>query len=230
VARAFQSEHFHVEQARQYLDVASEQLRELDVLATHTTVARRYPGTGWKELRLVIECKRSDTPWILFIGDERFYNSGPHFASLDIIEYAGAKLAEARAANEMPVISYVGPLTYRLSNAGSKDKVTFDAVRQVESAVMGIRRDMVAPEQVPEAHPEVAVLVPVIVTDAPLVECRLDTSGEIELAEVDRGLLLNRLRPEERLHSVWIVNQHAVTDFAIAARKTGENMRLQTPG
>jgi hypothetical protein len=121
-----------------------------------------------------------------------------------------------------PLISYYGELAYRVTNVGKKDMLTFDAIRQVNSAAMGVRHDLDPPEG---EQAVVIVLVPVVVTDAELFECRLDSSAQVDLKPVDRGLLLSRLRPE-RLQSVWIVNERAVANFAAQARTTAESMRL----
>jgi hypothetical protein len=228
VARTFQREGFVVEQGRQYVDVKTSELRDMDVLATHRGPTHFFPDPGWRELKLIIECKRSKTPWVLFVGDERFSRSQPHFDSLDIIELAGAKLSDARSADDMPVISYVGNVAYRVSNAGAKDTTTFDTIRQVNSAVVGLRNDFVTPEQY-DGSAAVVVLVPVVVTDAPLVECRLTATGGLDLQVAEMGLLYTRLRAEERLQSVWIVNSAALPAFAESARRSAENMRLSAP-
>ncbi|WP_346533751.1 hypothetical protein [Micromonospora sp. DPT] len=65
VARTFRRKGFVVEQARSYIDVKTDALREVDVLAYSSSASSLYPGTGWAELRLVLECKHSDKPWLI---------------------------------------------------------------------------------------------------------------------------------------------------------------------
>lgn len=222
-ARMFGRRGFQVEQARVYIDLNTEVLREVDVLA-YSTNRTFYPGVGWAELRLVIECKRSDKPWLMFVGDTTFTRSEQHFESLDIIEYGSGKLTEAHSADDMPVISHVGDIAYRIGTAAQRDDA-FAALQQVNSAVLGVRRDLVAPAE-HQSDPMVVVLVPVIVTDSPLFECRLDSNGEIAPKAVDKGLVLTRLRAEDRLQSVWIVSDKELEGFVDLARRTVDNMKV----
>jgi hypothetical protein len=226
VARTFKAMGWTVEQARQYIDAEEGKLRDLDVLAF-----RRGPGlfdqeNTWKELRLVFECKRSETPWVLFIGDEHFTRSKPHFDTLDVLSFNGGILGEARDCSDLPIISHFGDLTYRVSNAAKgKDHFTWDAIRQVNSATIGLQRDFIGPEEY-AGKPMVVVVVPVLVTDASLIECRLAEDGTTSYTETTMGLLVTRLRPEDRLHSVWIVNTAGLAAFAKLAFKTFPNMNV----
>ena len=136
VGRAFARKGFFVEQARHYVDVNTDTLRETDVIAVSQRATSLNAGMAWVELRLVIECKHSDKPWLLFAGDDRFTRSEEHFQSLDIVEYSGVKLTHARSGDEMPVISHFGDIAYRVSTTGQKDSA-FPAVQQVNSAVLG---------------------------------------------------------------------------------------------
>lgn len=223
VARAFKRAGFHVEQARTYIDLDTGVLREMDVLARKRQATSASASV---ELRMVIECKHSEKskPWLLFVGDTRFYRSHEHFNSLDIIGESDLRLAEARAADDLPIISHVGNIAYRVGTAGPRDDA-FSAVRQVNGAVVGIKDDLAGPSDLTE-DPVVVVVVPVIVTDAPLFECRLDEANEVTATPVDKGLLLARLRAEDRLHSVWIVNSSGIDAFVRLARTTVDAMWL----
>jgi len=53
----------------------------------------------------------------MFIKSHRFVRSQPNFESLDIVEYRGGTLTEARSADDMPVISHVGDIAYRVGIA-----------------------------------------------------------------------------------------------------------------
>lgn len=228
VARTFKQQGWDVEQARQYVDAETGKLRDLDVHAWRSGHGLFDQGHTWKELRLVFECKRSQTPWVLFIGDERYTHSHQHFDTLDMLNLAGGTLIEARTSEQMPIISHTRDITYRLSNASTekgKDQVTWDAIRQVNSATVGLLRDLVTPEEY-RGRPSVVVVVPVLVTDAALIECRLNEDGTTSYTETTMGLLVTRLRPEDRLHSVWIVNQAGLPAFAKLASRTFPNMNV----
>jgi len=220
VAIAFRNKRILVQQAVFYVDVNTGALREMDVLAYARKTMPEHMDRVAVELRMVIECKRSGQPWLLFIGDERFSRSRQHFESLDILEYHEAKLVEARSADDMPVISHVGDVAYRLSSTGQKDNA-FPAVQQVNSAVLGLKRELPAREDY-RGEPKVVVFVPVIVTDAPLFSCRVNSDGDIVPEAVDKGLLLTRLRSGDRLQSIWVVNDKGLEDFSRLARSTAD--------
>lgn len=227
VARSLRHRGFMVDQASTYVDAKTGALREVDVIARARKSMPSYRAPGWIELRLVIECKHTDKPWLLFIGDGRFTKSREHLDCLDIVGPNTAALVEARSADDMPVISHAGDIAYSVKVVGERDDA-FAAVQQVNSAVVGVQRDLTAPDQSDWLEPTLVALVPVVVIDSPLIECRLDTQNALVLNPVDKGLLVSRLRPEDRLHSVWIVTDSGLEDFAKLAQTTVDNMSLGT--
>jgi len=74
----------------------------------------------------------------------------------------------------------------------------------------------------------VRVTVPIVVTAAPLVTCRLDDDGSVVLEEVERVLLVGRLRPAAQMVGVWIVRDSAVGAVAADARKGVERLTLRS--
>jgi hypothetical protein len=163
----------------------------------------------------------------MFIGDTLFRESSEHFRCLDIIGPREAPLREARAADDMPVISHVGRVAYSVKAPGQKEKDdAFAALQQVKSAVLGVIRDLPAPDEGDYIEPAVIVVVPVVVIDSPLFECELGGRDEPALTPVDRGLVMTRLRSEDRLQTVWIVTANGLDDFVILARTTVANMAI----
>jgi hypothetical protein len=205
-----------------YSDTNTAELREVDVVARSRKAMPQHLAPGWVELHLVIECKHTDKdkPWIMFIGDNRFTRSGQRFECLDIIGPGGLQLIEARSADDMPVISHTGEVAYSVKVTQQRDDA-FVAVQQVNSAVMALKPTL---DEDAWLEPTVVTLVPVVVIDSSLVECRLDPSGDVQLSQADRGLLVTKLRAEDRFHAVWIVTENGLDAFLGQARTTINNM------
>lgn len=122
-----------------------------------------------------------------------------------------------------PLMFWTDRLAYAITESGGKPGQAYNAVRQVLSAVDGYARDFVDDT----TRQVVRVTVPIVVTAAPLVTCRLDDAGSILLEEVERVLLVGRLRPAAALAGVWIVRDSALNAVAADARKGVDGLTLR---
>jgi hypothetical protein len=231
VARAFkQAGASYVEQSRHYLDARTQELRESDVLATFHRMTRLDGSEPFLEFRVVVECKHSNAPWAVFRGADRFLSWKAHLETLDVVSYRDCA---PDLTGDAPLVCHternfafgVQAVPSR-GNSGDRS-AAYNAVEQVNSATLGFKRDMMPQEG--SGRRGVVILVPAVVTTAPLVECTLDSTGSLVGEEVDMTLLVSRLRAD-RWQSVWLVNAQAVDRFADMCRKSFENVVVLAPG
>jgi hypothetical protein len=232
-AAAFRGHGLATEAARYYVAEDGETLREIDVVAT-AWQARPGPDTAWLEVVHVVECKgANEHPWVAFQGDDRFTRDEDVLSTLRVDrrggtldestgEYPAASL-RVDGLHRAPLLCWTELLAYAITETGGKSGQAYNAVRQVLSAVDGYARYMVDET----TRQVLRVTIPIVVTAAPLVSCRLDGDGSILLEEVERVLLVGRLRPAAALAGVWIVRDSALDAVAADARKGVDHLTLR---
>lgn len=232
-AAAFRAAGLSTEAARYYVAEDRETLREIDVVAT---AWQARPGTdaAWLEVVHVLECKgANEHPWVAFQGDDRFNRDEDVLSTLRV-DRRGGTFDRSSGENSVdsfrveglhraPLLFWTDRLAYAITESGGKPGQAYNAVRQVLSAVDGYARDLVDDT----TRQVVRVTVPIVVTAAPLVTCRLDDAGSILLEEVERVLLVGRLRPAAALAGVWIVRDSALKAVAADARKGVDGLTLR---
>lgn len=181
VARALQRHEriAHVNQARSYLDVVSEQQREGDVLGVFRWRNPRISGT----LQLAIECKSGqDHPWVAFYQRDHIYEptlmpSGA-WPPQQFEAFRKAWCSKQGLAGGMIATHIVSAFS------GAKNHAQ-DAVRQ---AVSFARAEGKNPRRYYDDPPGIdpaTVVVPVVVTQAPLFTCELLPSGDLKVDPVE---------------------------------------------
>ena len=232
-AAAFRAAGLETQAARYYVAEDNETLREIDVIAT-AWQASPGPESAWLEVVHVVECKgANEHPWVAFQGDDRFTRDEDVLSTLRVDRrggtfdestgrYSGASL-RVEGLHRAPLLWWTEPWAYAITESGGKPGQAYNAVRQVLSAVDGYARDMLDDT----ARPVVRVTLPIVVTAAPLVTCRLDEAGSTLLQEVERVLLVGRLRPAAALAGVWIVRDSALQAVAADARKGVDGLTLR---
>ncbi len=233
-AAAFQAQRLAVEAARYYLDRDGETLREIDVVATGWQTKGTPAAAATLEVVHVVECKgASGHPWVAFLGDNRFSRDEDVLETMRIDrrggtldhrngEYTVNGLAVV-GLHHAPLLTWTDRTAYSVTETGGKPGQSYNAVRQVLSAVDGYARDM--PDRTDREV--VRVTIPIVVTAAPLVTCRLDEDGDVVLEEVDRVLLAGRLRAATHLTGVWIVQDSAIEAVARDARRGVDRLVLR---
>jgi hypothetical protein len=193
-AAAFRATGLTTEAARYYVARDSETLREIDVIATGWQ-AKPGADTAWLEVVHVVECKgANEHPWVAFQGDDRFVRDEDVLSTLRVDRRGGkfdnstgeysVNSLRIEGLHHTPLLYWTERLAYAITESGGKSGQAYNAVRQVLSAVDGYARDMVDDT----TRPVVRVTVPIVVTAAPLVTCRLDDDGSSLLEEVERVL------------------------------------------
>ena len=233
-AAAFRAQRFDTEAARYYLAEDGETLREIDVVATGWQTTGVPTGATLLEVVHVIECKgANEHPWVAFLGDHRFARDEEVLNTMRVDrrggtfdhrtgEYTVNSLA-ITGLHRAPLLTWTDRTAYAITETGGRPGQAYNAVRQVLSAVDGYARDMGDRTD----REVVRVTIPIVVTAAPLVTCRLDDEGTVLLDEVDKVLLVSRLRPAARMTGLWVVRASALDAVAADARQGLDRLRLQ---
>lgn len=209
----------HVEHARYYIDVKTEELRETDVVADFSLIHNNGPARPFVALRVVAECKGKDTPWVAFVGYEILARTGSEqLPTFEVVEWGDYKHSRVDNLHSAPIVASIERHAYQIADTG-KSQHAYKAVRQVMSAVLGLKRDVVILNDFGALY-----FVPVVVTASALFTYRLLDDGTEELLEVDRVLLISRLVAGDTLRSVWIVRDHAVQAFAADVKRSADRL------
>jgi hypothetical protein len=214
---------WYVEHARYFIDVKTDELRETDVVADFSSPHNYGPSGPHIVLRVVAECKGKDTPWVAFLGDEILARTGSEqLPTFEIVGWGGYDRSHVVNLHSAPVVASIERHAYQITDIG-KAQHAYNAVRQVMSAVLGLKRDVADVDGFGAIY-----FVPTVVTASALFTYRLLDDGTEELLEVDRVLVISRLVADDDLRSVWIVRDHAVEAFAEDVFRSVE--RLTTAG
>ncbi|MEP9384599.1 hypothetical protein [Nocardioides sp. KR10-350] len=191
-----------------YADPVTGLDREGDVLARY-----QWEGTHRRaELACIVECKSStDHPWVGFF--DRRAERNLVIDSWVAYAFSGLSNFPKRLAalwiSEPPFNDYRVATHIAAAHAKDSRNPANDAVRQVMSAVLARKKEHVKQHH---SDPTGLVLVPLIVTAAPLVSCELGRDGEIHLEEVKSLGVWGWM--EGRAKRVYVVNESEVEGFA----------------
>ncbi|MFL6305447.1 MAG: hypothetical protein ACJ72H_18105 [Candidatus Sulfotelmatobacter sp.] len=179
-ASAFRAAGFEVTQSSYYVDEETSKAREMDVEAISIS------ALGCVDVRFFVECKAGSKPWALLCSEDTLRNYN-HFRAFGAMSGPSRtnlvrKNVEGGLINEYPWLTKHGVVAaYSIRQAFSGEKDTAYA------AAMNVAKAC-------EAHVSHSKYLnfafPIIVIDAPLIQCTLDTKGEIVLQEVQEGEFL----------------------------------------
>ena len=180
VASALSKTELWVRQASYYKDPESDKSREIDVICTEAEVL------GMAELHFVVECKASEKPWILFSSKDTLARYNSLFA-------LGILSDQARGALVNHIDIDIGGVR-NLFAWFSKRRVGYSMTQAftnsddpVHRAVFGAVKACLWLQT--ETSCPLFFAFPVVVVDAPLVECFLDDDGEMQVEEIPDGVL-----------------------------------------
>lgn len=174
----------------EYTDTKTGTVREGDVLA-------EFRWTGPENLpcsiTAVVECKSSrKKPWVAFYERQLSFPTSlskvvayAHAPFQGGLEGLDSVYLDVDIFNERDMASSIASAFGKdpNSNDSSEPNSASDAVRQVLSATSAMRKKYVESFHTDKRG---LVLVPMVVTAAPLFKCRLDAAGEVELEEVEQ--------------------------------------------
>ncbi|MFD6354072.1 hypothetical protein [Nocardia tengchongensis] len=216
-----------------YTDIETGQQRETDVCAF---VERREDhGLRGRSVcgHLVIECKSArDKPWILFTDEQRSRFRRAYADQRFAIpnnKWLSPVGKQTWKAGPVPLLEGYRPFGYTLVRAfgNGNDDVAYGAVMSVAKAAAGLRNKYAADADTLGVAIR-AVVLPVLLVDAPLFQCELDDEGQERLTSIDRGTLVWRYQlgpdlPKETLVSV--VTTSALSALADDLKLTVDSLR-----
>ena len=214
VARSLQARNALVEQGYRYRDPVTGQEREGDI--SGFSVFPDFPSVddvphGYS---LMVECKNTTAPWVLFSGSK--FGSGSWTPSYNFDENchlcSGMDWRYLKLRSQMPR-AYA--ITQKGARSDGKDSA-YEAVQQVTSAVLGrYAHDQRAGHH--DASTAADMAIPVVVTQSPLVVCSLDHDGQVALSVQERVLLhvprIDVPSPEAGGLDVMVLNFAGLEEF-----------------
>ncbi len=172
-----------------------------------------------------------------FLGDEQFRRDEGLVKTMRV-ELFGAPVnaygmpteeldvSRLRGLHNADLLYWTGPIAYAVTEASGADdsgSQAYNALRQVTAAVDGLARNLVDRTD----RTVMRISVPIVVTSAPLVTCRLDAGGVEIVEEVEKVLLLARLRPAAESSSVWVIQEGYLDRLAQEARRTVDGVSIK---
>lgn len=188
VARTFRRQEYvpRVDQSCHYEDVTTDVHREGDVLAVYHWIDEDLAAT----IEVAVECKAGrSTPWVAFYDERRFTPSAPRAWFKAVGEwpesYLAALTAEWRTIQSLTT-SRVATHAVSAFGKDGKNHVS-DAARQALSFARarvkgGVTRYRGDADELTVAN----IVMPLVVTEAPLFTCEVLSDGSIDLRRVDR--------------------------------------------
>lgn len=213
VARTLHRAGAQVQPTFSYIDAISGAQRESDVLA-------QFQWTGLEavpcSLTAVVEAKSGNKhPWVAFydksqtrLGDLNTWFYFAHGPFVGITE----PLVGLWVGTEPLDIVHVATHTAAAHTKDSSFNPANDAVRQVLAAAGAVRQRYLGRQSLDRVG---LVVMPVIVTVAPLVKCVLDADGQVKLEEVDSFHVWGYAAGGER-RRVYVLSEARLPYFAAA--------------
>ena len=189
VSQAFKRYGFSIRQSDFYDDPETGISREIDVIATMEDL----PFARF--VSYVIECKLSrDKPWILFSAENLFEGRNIFFTRAVLTEEAKKILIEASFKNlNNPKFCWLKEKLragYGLTQAFTSGRdIAHEAIMSVSKGTIARKIEM---ERAPGGVFE--VIFPVIVIDGRLFECFLENNADVQIREIDEGVLFSPRR------------------------------------
>lgn len=211
VASVFQKAGFEVVQSVYYTDPESNTAREVDVFAYKNIQFDNH----WLSFSFVIECKSSKKPWLAFMADD----NTKEFNSSNFHSTRTAKTLINTLRKNTGFKSDLFPyelkhFAYALTQAlrdGDTPDITYKAVQTITKSIESYISRY---DSKPEA--KLYYYFPLIVTDCPLFEVKLQNDNTIDIQETLHSIYLARNPKDNNLTSaVQILNKEVIGDYAM---------------
>lgn len=205
---AFKKAGFSVTHSSVYVDPESDKGREIDI------VAHSRDPIGLVQIYFVIECKASSKPWVVLIDKAEFRH--PASYSLGVI-----------SPNVLPALptewstwrEKLGVQLERMHSGGYAIRQAFSGEKDdAFSAAMGVLKASNAMlQRIGTATPRYTFAIPVIVVDAPIIQCSTDDAGALNFRETQYSEAhFTGYIPERAVASIRIVHRDSLAVFARA--------------
>jgi hypothetical protein len=217
-AAEFRQAGFEVRQSSHYIDPDTEKEREIDVLATDLDYL------GVIGIHFVIECKSTKKPWVLLASGDALTGFNRIF-TFGVMTEMAVKIFAERLEEFMDTQVWLrkrGPAGYSFRQAFSeKSDPAYSAAISVAKAC----EYLVHP---PDSRyvARIVVAFPVIVLDAPIIQCSLQADGQLQLDEVNQGefLFVARL-PRDFGSCIGVITAAYLPVFADEAKRVVGQLR-----
>jgi hypothetical protein len=208
-----------VVQSSIYRDPLTGQAREVDVLASFEWTGMRNVGCS---ITAVVECKSGrKQPWIA-MQDARSMGRVTKLVNwVFAADFPNTGIEGQATEAWLGLDPFDDPSVASHVLTAFKDEVNpaGDAVRQVLSAAEALRtQHLVGPQSVG------LVLIPVVVTAAPLYNCVLSDEGEMTLSEVDQFVVWGYSPIQHERRRVYVRSEAAAAAMAIALTQRVEEV------
>lgn len=220
VAAAFRAEGFDVRQASHFIDRDSGKSREIDVVACDPN------DMGIVEIGFIVECKRSTKPWVLLSSSETLDGYNRVMAVGLLSDRARDAMIQRLGREEaiemiLPWFKKDSRVAYSLRQAFAERDLgyaTTVAIAKATDAWVNTGKSI--------DHNQLKFGFPLIVTDAPILECFLDASGTVELREIDQGeVLFSGRAPVGFGACIRIISARSISAFAKEAYRVATLLR-----
>lgn len=218
VAATFRKVGFEVRQSSHYVDAETGKGREIDV------VARDPDPMGIVEIYFAIECKSSKKPWVLLASPDTLSGYNRIF-TLGVLSEKAVDAFAQRISEFLKTLPWlrkegVAGYAFRQAFGGQSDHAYSAAVSAGKACQYLVRppeRGYVAP---------FVLAFPVVVVDAPLIQCVLGRGGRLNLQEVDEGeFLFFAHLPTYFGSCIRVVTLEHLPVFAREAKRAAEQFR-----
>lgn len=206
VAQSF-AETASIIQSDYYIDPDTGKLREIDVMAYHTTGSEKPGHEHFIQVGCSIECKlATDKPWLLFTTQPEFpfddsdsSESYPYAPSLAVGSKIGEWLLNKVSFPHGGIWrkplggfeGYEGATGYGITQAFTSGKdVPYQAVNSTFKAATAWAKKIDEDNEVASKVVSYSsIIFPTVVIDGQLFECALDKKGKLTVKEIRSGLL-----------------------------------------
>lgn len=218
VARSFQQRGFRVIQSDFYTDPDTGESREIDVVATRSTVVE---GIGVR-VTFVIECKLSkDKPWVLFtsqsiqLGDRaRIVQRAASKFGANLLRIL-SRYKDYKTISSLYIFAIPTLPAYSLTQAFTTGQdVCYKAATSVAKAAYAkaTEFDNRIPSPILPSFAE--IVLPIIVVDGKLFDCHLEENSQINATEINSGVLIWRNPLVKSPHTIiHVVSVPALAGF-----------------
>ena len=227
--RALARAGYRTRHSTYYDDPGTGKAREIDVVASRTG----WTMLGGHSLTLVVECKSSaEHPWVLFRSRQ-----DPTQGFVDLMVTRGVDGLGDRArpvrpsrtvAFDCPLLAPFGTTTvYAAKAVGIKANVAHQALEQVLSAASAVA-NLAQADLSGRQESSFVVVIPIVVTAAPLFVVSLGPDGAFHRERVSRALMLHQGGTSDSSppNAVWLWDAAALDDLSDAAAATGNGMAV----
>lgn len=206
-ARAFERQGWDVTISDYYKDGRTDEYREIDVVAQ--LIRSSDPWGSVFRVFFTVECKRSvEKPWLAFTS----LNATPPFEGFSVVERPVSPAGFAALGGvsldaeiqQMRLFRLEHRPAYGLTQAFTKGAdQTFMALLAATNAAANKAELYSEPELPTRGRPgQVTIAFPIVVVDAPLLECYLDDEGDLQVSEIEVATLTWR-RPYTTRRYAW---------------------------